>query len=74
MSNSMDIEWHEHCLQNLRRTLSEESRHLAAQHEAVNRLANDVAHYERQIEDAKARGMLKFDRDRLHARRKLPTA
>ncbi len=65
-----DIEWHEQCLTNMRNTLIGYRHALAAEQRRVTTLEAEVSLYERQIAEAKERGMTEFDRDRLLRTRK----
>jgi hypothetical protein len=61
----MYIEWHEQSLRNSRDSLRTERRRFDAAKVNLLRREAEVAFYEQQIEAAKARGMAKFDRDKL---------
>jgi hypothetical protein len=63
------IAWHEECLGNMRNTLSRERITLDAIRSRIVELSDRVALLERQIAEAKRRGMDEFDADRLLRKR-----
>ena len=59
------IDWHADCLANMRHSLADAEGGLERAQQRVDRLRADVALYERQIAEAKRRGLEQFDSDRL---------
>jgi hypothetical protein len=63
------IAWHEVCLINMKNTLSRERITLDVHRLRIAELSDRVAFAERQIAEAKRRGMDEFDADRLLRKR-----
>jgi hypothetical protein len=65
----MPMAWHEECLTSLRSSLESADRIVERAQMDATRLEIDVQFYERQIDEAKSRGWIDFDRDRLLRKR-----
>lgn len=64
------IEWHEQCLRNMRSNYERELHALDERHKEVTQFWDRIKHYGSQIDEAKARGMTQFDRDRFMKQRR----
>ena len=66
-----DLDWHQQCLGNWRLTIDEKSKQADRLQREVSAAREEIAFYEHQLRDARARGIDAFDRDRfLRVRRK----
>lgn len=64
MSNKNPIEWHERCLENMKRTLERDEQSLSDLQSRVDDLNNKISFYASQICRAKLMGKDGFDSDR----------
>lgn len=69
-TGTRSIEWHEQCLKNMRTSLSDAEYRASRAREFADELRSKVEFYQLQIEEAKRRGMERFDGDRLLKPRK----
>jgi hypothetical protein len=63
------VPWHEECLVNMKNNLSDEQMRLKLHAQRVKTLADKVMFAERQIVEAKRRGLEGFDPDRFLVKR-----
>lgn len=64
MNSKMSMAWHKECLNNTKASAERAAVIAAREKETADRLAADVAFYEKQIAAAEAAGKDGFDRDR----------
>lgn len=60
----MPIEWHEKCLENNKKSLLEDEAILQIMMGKINRLRCRIEKYQRQIEEAKRKGISGFDNEK----------